>query len=67
MGHTPLQVPVRLTENSIQIPNAGINQSEQVCWGNVKFLDGKPAKPNLLTLDVNLTGVIYSEDSPYRL
>ena len=46
----------------IQIPNAGINESEQVCWGNVKFLDGKPAKPNLLTLDVNLTGVIYSED-----
>lgn len=30
----------------------------------MKLVDGKPAKPRLLTLEVNLTGVIYSEDSP---
>ena len=47
-----------------QVPNAGINESEQVCWGNMKFVDGKPAKPKLLTVEVNLTGVIYSEELP---
>lgn len=44
-----------------QVPNAGIIENEQVCWGNMKFVDGKPAKPKLLTLEVNLTGLIYSE------
>ncbi|KAI0003397.1 hypothetical protein BJV74DRAFT_764510 [Russula compacta] len=45
----------------IVIPNAGINESEDICWGNLKFVDGKPAKPELLTLKVNLTAVLYSE------
>jgi len=44
----------------IVIPNAGINENEQVCWGNMKLIDGKPAEPKLLTLEVNLTGVIYT-------
>jgi len=44
----------------IVIPNAGINESEEVCWGNLKFVDGKPARPELLTLKVNMTGVIYT-------
>jgi len=44
----------------IVVPNAGIIESEQVCWGNMKFVDGKPAKPKLLTLEVNLTGVFYT-------
>ena len=52
---------------SVQIPNAGINESEEVCWGNLKFVDGKPARPELLTLKVNMTGVIYSEQLPRRL
>ena len=30
----------------------------------MKLVDGKPAEPKLLTLKVNLTGVIYSEESP---
>lgn len=49
-----------------QVPNAGINENEQVCWGDMKFVEGKPVKPKLLTLEVNLTGVIYSEESPHE-
>ncbi|KAI9456466.1 NAD(P)-binding protein [Russula earlei] len=44
----------------IVIPNAGINESEEVCWGNLKFVDGKPAEPQLLTVKVNLIGVLYT-------
>ncbi|KAI0293436.1 hypothetical protein BC826DRAFT_383116 [Russula brevipes] len=44
----------------VVIPNAGINESEQVCWGNLKFMDGKPAEPELLTLKVNMVGVLYT-------
>ena len=47
-----------------QVPNAGIEESERVCLGNMKLVDGKPSEPKLLTLKVNLTGVIYSEKSP---
>jgi len=45
----------------VVIPNAGINESEQVCWGNLTFVGGKPAEPELLTLKVNMVGVLYSE------
>ncbi|KAI0303534.1 hypothetical protein B0F90DRAFT_1809708 [Multifurca ochricompacta] len=44
----------------IVIPNAGIIENEEVCHGNVKFADGKPVAPKLLTLDVNLVGVFYT-------
>ncbi|KAI0296844.1 hypothetical protein BC826DRAFT_187240 [Russula brevipes] len=44
----------------VVIPNAGINESEQICWGNVKFVNGKPAEPELLTLKVNMVGLLYT-------
>ena len=61
-----LNVRLQFKKYPVQIPNAGIEESEEVCWGNLKFVDGKPAKPELLTLKVNMTGVIYSEQLPRR-
>jgi hypothetical protein len=54
-------IPTQPKELPYQIPNAGINESEQVCWGNLKFVNGKPAEPELLTLKVNMVGLLYSE------
>lgn len=34
-------------------------------FGTIQLLDGKPVKPPLRTLDVNLTAAIYSEPSSY--
>ncbi|KAH9955629.1 hypothetical protein BC827DRAFT_1261991 [Russula dissimulans] len=44
----------------VVIPNAGISESEEICMGNLKFAHGKPAAPQLLTLNVNLIGAIYT-------
>jgi len=44
----------------VVIPNAGINESEEICMGNLKFVQGRPVAPQLLTLNVNLIGVIYT-------
>ncbi|KAA1467035.1 NAD(P)-binding protein [Dentipellis sp. KUC8613] len=45
----------------IVIPCAGISEAGQVCDGNVKLgEDGRPVKPSLLTLDINLTAVFYT-------
>ncbi|KAF8740183.1 hypothetical protein AX14_008369 [Amanita brunnescens Koide BX004] len=42
----------------VVIPNAGIAQSASL--SNVALKNGKPVKPSLATLDVNLNGVVYS-------
>lgn len=43
----------------IVVPNAGVNETTRL--GSVKLDEtGKPIKPKLMTLDVNLTGVIYT-------
>jgi len=42
----------------IVVPNAGI--SEGSTFETVKFENGKPVKPSLRTLDVNLTAVLYT-------
>jgi len=42
----------------IVVPNAGI--SEATSFETVKFENGKPVKPSLRTLEVNLTAVIYT-------
>ncbi|KAJ8696012.1 hypothetical protein PTI98_005914 [Pleurotus ostreatus] len=42
----------------IVVPNAGV--TEGVPFDAVKLVDGLPTKPKLTTLDVNLTGVVYS-------
>jgi hypothetical protein len=50
-----------------QIPNAGVN--EIGTFTELQFKDGRPLPPNLKTLDINLTGVLYSKlssDVPSR-
>lgn len=43
----------------IVVPNAGVTETSK--FGSVNFdKSGKPVKPNLLTLDINLTGVLYT-------
>ncbi|KAJ2917753.1 hypothetical protein MD484_g2653, partial [Candolleomyces efflorescens] len=42
----------------IVIPNAGVN--ERADFDTVRFENGKPVKPKLTTLDVNLNAVIYT-------
>jgi hypothetical protein len=42
-----------------EIPNAGV--SEIGTFDTLKFQNGSPVKPNLLTADINLTGVFYSQ------
>ncbi|KAF9010635.1 hypothetical protein BDQ17DRAFT_1273216 [Cyathus striatus] len=42
----------------IVVPNAGVSETSP--FGTVKFKDGKPVKPRFLTLDVNITGVLYT-------
>lgn len=42
----------------IVVPNAGIN--ERGFFDTPQFKDGKPIKPDMLTLEVNLLGVLYS-------
>ena len=41
-----------------QIPNAGV--SEVGTFQSLQFKDGKPVKPTMATLEVNLIGVMYS-------
>lgn len=43
----------------IVVPNAGV--TEGVPFDHVNLVDGRPIKPKLTTLDVNLTGVVYCE------
>lgn len=56
--HSPL-VKHHTYENRTQIPNAGVNEI-----GNFEELNfdknGKPLPPSTKTLDINLTGVLYS-------
>ncbi|PPQ84588.1 hypothetical protein CVT25_015791 [Psilocybe cyanescens] len=42
----------------IVIPNAGV--SEMGTFQQLKIKDGKPVKPSVTTMNVNLTGVLYS-------
>jgi len=42
----------------IVVPNAGISESSS--FETVKFENGRPVKPSLQTLDVNLTAVLYT-------
>ncbi|KAF8893434.1 hypothetical protein BD779DRAFT_1467786 [Infundibulicybe gibba] len=42
----------------LYVPNAGVAEAGQ--FENVQFKDGKPVKPNMLTINVNLIGVIYT-------
>jgi len=42
----------------IVVPNAGI--SERRTFETVKFENGKPVKPSLKTLEVNLTAVVFT-------
>ncbi|KAI0270415.1 hypothetical protein BC834DRAFT_967214 [Gloeopeniophorella convolvens] len=44
----------------IVIPNAGINETGDVCRGELTIVDGKPIAPKLMTLRINLIGVFYT-------
>ena len=46
----------------LQIANAGVNEIGD--YLTPKFKNGKPEKPAMATVDVNLLGSIYSKDSP---
>jgi len=51
-----------VTYQYTQIPNAGITENGRgVCSGDLVVVNGKPVAPKLATLEVNLTGVFYSE------
>lgn len=43
----------------IVIPNAGIGESFHL--GSIEEEEGKPVRPDLATVDINLVGVIYSK------
>jgi hypothetical protein len=42
----------------LKVVNAGVSEIGQ--FGRVTFQNGKPVKPNLTTLNVNLIGLAYS-------
>ena len=47
---------------SSQIANAGINESSRLVGADVELDErGTPAKPNILTLQVNIIAVAYSK------
>jgi hypothetical protein len=43
----------------IQVVNAGV--TEVSSFQTINLVNGKPVKPNLTTLDVNLIGAVYSK------
>jgi NAD(P)-dependent dehydrogenase (short-subunit alcohol dehydrogenase family) len=44
---------------NVVVANAGV--TEHTGLGELKFVDGKPLKPNLLTTNVNYVAVMYSQ------
>jgi short-subunit dehydrogenase len=42
----------------IVVPNAGVN--ERGSFTSPKIVDGRPIKPSLMTLEINLIGVMYT-------
>ena len=51
-----------MTIHRLQIANAGVNEVGD--YFTPKFKNGKPEKPVMATVDVNLLGSIYSKDNP---
>ena len=51
----------RVTLRLLQVANAGVGETGEYFMPRVK--NGKPEKPIMATVDVNLLGTIYSEDN----
>ena len=51
-----------MTMQFLQVANAGVNEIGDFFTPKVK--NGKPKKPAVATLDINLLGSIYSKDDP---
>ena len=49
----------RMTTRRFQVANAGVNEIGDYCTPKVK--NGKPEKPTMITVDINLLGSLYSK------
>jgi NADP-dependent 3-hydroxy acid dehydrogenase YdfG len=43
----------------IVVPNAGVTEIGRLTAARATAVDGAPTKPNLKTLEINLTSVVY--------
>jgi hypothetical protein len=49
----------RMTTRRFQVANAGVNEVGDYCTPKIK--NGKPEKPTMITVDINLLGSLYSK------
>ena len=55
---------VHMMVHCLQVANAGVNEIGDYFTPKVK--NGKPEKPTMATVDINLLGLIYSKNHPFN-